>query len=96
MALGPPRRQPSKSPRSGAATWKRQKPERAANPAGPGHDGEGLDGTFGAVFMVAYQGAIGAEHAILSHTYNPLAVWEARLNGVAGGDSALNALVALH
>lgn len=57
---------------------------------------EGLDGTFGAVFMVAYHGAIGAEHAILSHTYNPLAVWEARLNGVAGGDSALNALVALH
>jgi D-amino peptidase len=46
--------------------------------------------------MVAYHGAIGAEHAILSHTYNPAAVWEARLNGVAVGESALNALVALH
>jgi D-amino peptidase len=57
---------------------------------------EGLDGTFDAVFMVAYHGAIGAERAILSHTYNPLAVWEARLNGVAVGESALNALVALH
>jgi D-amino peptidase len=57
---------------------------------------EGLDGTFDAVFMVAYHGAIGAEHAILSHTYNPLAVWEARLNGAAVGESALNALVALH
>ena len=57
---------------------------------------EGLDGTFDAVFMVAYHGAIGAEHAILSHTYNPLAVWETRLNGVAVGESALNALVALH
>jgi D-amino peptidase len=29
---------------------------------------EGLDGTFDAVFMVAYHGAIGAERAILSHT----------------------------
>ena len=57
---------------------------------------EGLDGTFDAVFMVAYHGAIGAERAILSHTYNPGAIWEARLNGVAVGESALNALVALH
>jgi len=57
---------------------------------------EGLDGTFDAVFMVAYHGGIGAERAILSHTYNPLAVWEARLNGIAVGESALNALVALH
>ena len=57
---------------------------------------EGLDGTFDAVFMVAYHGSIGAERAILSHTYNPLAVWDARLNGVAVGESALNALVALH
>jgi D-amino peptidase len=57
---------------------------------------EGLDGTFDAVFMVAYHGAIGAERAILSHTYNPLAVWEVRLNGIAVGESALNALVALH
>ena len=57
---------------------------------------EGLDATFDAVFMVAYHGAIGAERAILSHTYNPGAVWEARLNGVAVGESALNALVALH
>ena len=56
---------------------------------------EGLDATFDAVFMVAYHGAIGAEHAILSHTYNPAAVWEVRLNGVAVGESALNALVAL-
>jgi len=57
---------------------------------------EGLDATFDAVFMVAYHGSIGAERAILSHTYNPLAVSEARLNGVAVGESALNALVALH
>jgi D-amino peptidase len=56
---------------------------------------EGLDATFDAVLMVAYHGAIGAEHAILSHTYNPAAVWEVRLNGVAVGESVLNALVAL-
>jgi|SRR5579884_246193 len=57
---------------------------------------EGLDGTFDAVFMVAYHGAVGADRAVLSHTYNPAAVWEVRLNGVAVGESALNALVALH
>lgn len=57
---------------------------------------EGLDGTFDSVFMVAYHGAISAERAILSHTYNPRAIWEVRLNGVAVGESALNALVALH
>lgn len=57
---------------------------------------EGLDDSFDAVFMVAYHGSISAERAILSHTYNPAAVWEVRLNGVAVGESALNALVALH
>jgi D-amino peptidase len=57
---------------------------------------EGLDGRFDAVFMLAYHGAISAERAILSHTYNPRAVWEVRLNGVPVGESALNALVALH
>jgi D-amino peptidase len=57
---------------------------------------EGLDESFDAVFMVAYHGSMGARDAILSHTYNPAAVWEVRLNGVAIGESALNALVALH
>jgi D-amino peptidase len=57
---------------------------------------EGLDATFDAVFMIAYHGSIGAERAVLSHTYSPAAVWEARLNGEAVGESALNALVALH
>jgi D-amino peptidase len=57
---------------------------------------EGLDASFDAVFMVAYHGAISAERAILSHTYNPAAIWEVRLNGIAVGESALNSLVALH
>jgi D-amino peptidase len=70
----------------------RHKPRQAQAPV---HDG-GPRRTFDAVFMVAYHGSVGAEHAILSHTHNPLAVWEARLNGTAVGESALNALVALH
>jgi D-amino peptidase len=56
---------------------------------------EGLDPSFDAVFMIAYHGSIGAERAVLSHTYNPAAIWQVRLNGVAVGESALNALVAL-
>jgi len=57
---------------------------------------EGLDSSFDAVFMVAYHGSIGAERAVLSHTYNPRAIWEVRLGDVPVGESALNALVALH
>ena len=57
---------------------------------------EGLDASYDAVFMVAYHGSIGADRAILSHTYNPRAIWEVRLNGEPVGESALNALVALH
>jgi D-amino peptidase len=57
---------------------------------------EGLDASFDAVFLVAYHGSIGAERAILSHTYNPRAIWEVRLNGLAVGEGAINALVALH
>jgi D-amino peptidase len=57
---------------------------------------EGLDGGFEAVFMVSYHGSIGHERAVLSHTYNPSAIGEVRLNGSVVGESGLNALVALH
>jgi D-amino peptidase len=57
---------------------------------------EGLDGGFDAVFMVSYHGSIGHERAALSHTYNPGAIWEVKLNGVVTGEAGLNALVALH
>jgi D-amino peptidase len=57
---------------------------------------EGLDPSFGAAFMVSYHGSIGHRMAVLSHTYNPAAVYEVRLNGEVVGESALNALVALH
>ena len=57
---------------------------------------EGLDSTFDAIFFLGYHGSIGASHAVLSHTYNPRAIWEVRINGVVVGESAINALVAAH
>ncbi len=57
---------------------------------------EGLDASFDAIFFIGYHGSIGAERAILSHSYNPRAIWEARINGEVVGESALNALVAAH
>ena len=62
----------------------------------PAYMMEGLDGTFDAIFFLGYHGSIGASQAILSHSYNPRAIWEARLNGEVVGESALNALVAAH
>ena len=57
---------------------------------------EGLDGSFGCVFLVSYHGSISAERAVLSHTYNPQAIWHAELNGQVVGESAINMLVAAH
>jgi D-amino peptidase len=57
---------------------------------------EGLDATFDAIFFLGYHGSVGASQAILSHTYNPRAIWEVRINDQIVGESALNALVAAH
>lgn len=57
---------------------------------------EGLDDSFDGVCFVSYHGSIGAQRAVLSHTYNPNVVWEARINGEIVGESGLNALVAAH
>lgn len=57
---------------------------------------EGLDRSFDAIFFLGYHGSIGASQAVLSHSYNPRAIWEARLNGEVVGEAALNALVAAH
>ena len=57
---------------------------------------EGLDASFDGVCFVSYHGSIGAERAVLSHTYNPAAIWEVRINGEIVGESGLNALVASH
>jgi D-amino peptidase len=54
---------------------------------------QGLDGDFDAAFFVGYHGAIGEPEAILSHTYNPRAVWEARVDGRVVGEIGINALV---
>jgi D-amino peptidase len=57
---------------------------------------EGLDDSCDAVFFIGYHGSIGAERAILSHSYNPRAIWEVKLNGQVVGESGINALVAAH
>src|SRR6266705_3714731 len=57
---------------------------------------EGLDASFDGVCFVSYHGSIGAEHAVLSHTYNPGAIGEVRINGEVVGESGINALVAAH
>lgn len=56
---------------------------------------QGLDASFDGVFFVSYHGSMSGEHATLSHTYNPVAIAEVRLNGVVAGESGINALVAL-
>ena len=56
---------------------------------------QGLDSSFGAVLFISYHGSVGA-CAGLSHTYNPRAVVEARINGVVTGEAGINALVAAH
>jgi D-amino peptidase len=54
---------------------------------------QGLDPSYDAVFFVSYHGAMGSA-SNLSHTYNPGAVSEVRINGTVAGESGLNALVA--
>jgi D-amino peptidase len=56
---------------------------------------QGLDDSFDAVLFVSYHGSVGAP-AGLSHTYNPRAVTEARLDGRVTGEAGINALVAAH
>lgn len=56
---------------------------------------QGLDASFDAVLFVSYHGSIGAP-AGLSHTYNPNAITEARLEGTVTGEAGINALVAAH
>ncbi|MEU9993171.1 M55 family metallopeptidase [Streptomyces sp. NPDC048045] len=56
---------------------------------------QGLDASFDAVFFVAYHGSMSGAAATLSHTYNPRAIAEVRLNGRPAGEAGINALVAL-
>jgi D-amino peptidase len=54
---------------------------------------QGLDASFDAAFFIGYHGSIGEPEAILSHTYNPRAIWEARVDGRVVGEIGINALV---
>ncbi|MFD7902194.1 M55 family metallopeptidase [Kitasatospora sp. NPDC059747] len=56
---------------------------------------QGLDPSFDAVFFVSYHGSMSGAASALSHTYNPRAIAEVRLNGIAAGEAGINALVAL-
>ncbi|MEU8780411.1 M55 family metallopeptidase [Streptomyces sp. NPDC048637] len=56
---------------------------------------QGLDASFDAVFFVSYHGSMSGAPATLSHTYNPRAISEVRLDGVIVGESGINSLVAL-
>lgn len=57
---------------------------------------QGVDASFDAIFYLSYHGSMGGDPAVLSHTYNPRAVAEVRLNGTVAGESGVNALVAAH
>ncbi|WP_052888870.1 M55 family metallopeptidase [Thermogemmatispora carboxidivorans] len=57
---------------------------------------EGLDSSFAGLCFVSYHGSIGAERAVLGHTYSPAAILEVRLNGQIVGEVGINALVAAH
>jgi D-amino peptidase len=57
---------------------------------------EGIDDSFDAAFLVSYHGSMGSELGNMSHSFNPRAVAEARLNGQVVGESVINSLVAAH
>lgn len=61
----------------------------------PGYMMEGLDASYDVVLYVSYHAAMGTA-GVLSHTYNPRAVGEVRLDGTVAGESGINALVAAH
>lgn len=56
---------------------------------------QGIDETFDAAVFLGYHAAM-ATPGVLSHTYNPRAIANVRLNGTTTGEAGLNALVAQH
>lgn len=54
---------------------------------------EGLDSSFDATFFIGYHGSAGMS-SILSHTYNPRAISQVKINGRVMGEAGVNALVA--
>lgn len=55
---------------------------------------EGLTRDHTAAFFIGYHGAIGDARAVMGHTYSPRVIYECRLNGVAVGETTINAAVA--
>ena len=55
---------------------------------------QGLDDSFDAIFFVSYHGSMSSEASVLSHTYNPRAISDIRLNGEFVSEAGINALVA--
>ncbi|HET6817674.1 MAG TPA: M55 family metallopeptidase [Mycobacteriales bacterium] len=53
----------------------------------------GLDESYDAVLFIGYHGAMPSP-SVLSHTYNPRVVSDARIGGVRAGESGINALAA--
>src|SRR5262245_30072287 len=56
---------------------------------------QGLDSTYDACVFLGYHAATPTP-GVLSHTYNPRAIANVRLNGTVTGEAGLNALVAQH
>jgi D-amino peptidase len=56
---------------------------------------EGLDPSYDAIVFLGYHAAM-ATPGVLSHTYNPRAIADVRINGIVTGEAGLNALVAQH
>jgi D-amino peptidase len=54
---------------------------------------QGLDASFDAVLYLGYHGSMPSA-SVLSHTYNPRVVSDARIGGVRAGESGINALAA--
>jgi len=54
---------------------------------------QGLDDSYDAVLFVGYHGSMPLS-SVLSHTYNPRAISDARIGGVRAGESGISALAA--
>ena len=57
---------------------------------------QGLDSTYDAIFFISYHGSMSSQASVLSHTYNPRAISEIKINGQIASEAGLNCLVAQH
>ena len=57
---------------------------------------QGADDGFDGAIFTGYHGAAGAMDSVLSHTYSPSTIYEARLNGAICSEATLNAALLGH